>query len=50
MAIRPFRIAYCRNNLLDEIRSTDISKRLEQSNFLSNFDYSIDEWGVMTAS
>jgi len=66
MTIRPVRIAYCRNNLLDEIRSTDlfrlpkrtfymvadpdINKRLDQPNFLSNFDYSIDEWGVMTAS
>jgi len=66
MVIRPVRIAYCRNNLLDEIRNTglfrqpkrtfymvvdpDINKRLDQPNFLSNFDYSLDEWGVMTAS
>lgn len=66
MAMRAVRIAYCRNDLLDEIRrighfrsprrtfymavDPDINKRLNQPNFLSNFDYSIDEWGVMTAS
>lgn len=63
---RSERIAYCRNDLLDEARKhrllqlsnhtfymvvdADINTRLDQPNFLSIFDYSIDEWGAMTAS
>jgi hypothetical protein len=59
MASRSDRIAYCRNNLLNEARSTDlfqlpkhtfymvadadINTRLNRSNFLSNFDYLIHE-------
>jgi hypothetical protein len=66
IASRSDRIAYCRNNLLDEVRSTDLFRlpkhifymvadadantRLNRPNFLSNFDYLIDEWGAMTAS
>ncbi len=63
---RSDRIAYCRNNLFDEVRSpslfrlsrntfymvadADISILLNRGNFLANFDYLIDEWGAMTAS
>lgn len=63
---RSERIAYCRNNLLDEARHHPLSQRsnhtfymvvdvdrntrLDQRNFLSNFDYAIPEWGAMTAS
>jgi len=66
IARRSARIAYCRNDLLDQARRTDlfrlhkhtfymvadadINTRLNRSNFLSNFDYLIDEWGAMTAS
>jgi hypothetical protein len=66
IAGRSDRIAYCRNDLLDEARSTDLFRlpkhtfymvadadtntRLNRSIFLSNFDYLIDEWGAMTAS
>lgn len=63
---RSERIAYCRNTILDEARNhhlfrssnkafymavdADINNRLDQSSFLSNFDYSTDDWGAMTAS
>ena len=63
---RPVRIAYCRNNLLDEARNhqlfqrsnttfymvadVDRNTRLDQLNFLSNFDYALNGWGAMTAS
>ena len=66
IASRTKRIAYCRNDLLDEIRKNtrfrlsnstfymvvdaDRNTQMDRSNFLSNFDYSIDEWGAMTAS
>ncbi|CAM4829904.1 unnamed protein product [Rotaria magnacalcarata] len=63
---RTERIAYCRNNVLDNARKSelfispgrtfylaidlDINTRLDEAQFLTNFDYSIDEWGAMTAS
>jgi len=64
--LRSDRIAYCRNDLLNEIQQThlfqksqnafymvadaDINAQLNQLNFLSNFDYVFTEWGAMTAN
>ena len=63
---RSGRIAHCRNDVLKRAREKnlfgssertfymvadlDINTRLDEDGFLTNFDYSIDEWGAMTAS
>ncbi|CAF3600360.1 unnamed protein product [Rotaria sp. Silwood1] len=60
------RIAYCRNHLLNTARKNQWISRtqfllvldvdinansiLSVNNFLSNFDYNLNEWGAMTAS